>query len=476
MPATERKLRVLVIAEACNPEWVSVPLVGWSHARALLQRVDGHLVTQIRNRPALERAGLVEGRDFTAIDSEAVAKPIYKLASLLRGGEGKGWTTMTALASLTYPYFEWLVWRRFGKAIRRGEYDAVHRVTPLSPTAPSLLARRCARAGVPFVMGPLNGGIPWPREFDAARREEKEWLSYVRGIYKLLPGNRSTRKHAAAIIVGSKATFDQEPAQHRHKCVYIPENAIDPSRFALRRTRSVELPLRVVFVGRLVPYKGADMLLEAAADLVRAGKVRVSIVGDGPQRPQLQEYIDREGLAAGVDLAGWVEHARLQQKLVDMDLLAFPSIREFGGAVALEAIAVGLVPAVVAYGGPGELVTPETGFLVPMGTRAQIVASFRDVLERIVADPAILDQRAERAYERAWQLFTWDAKAAQVLQVLRWVTGKGPQPRFSCPLQPADAEHAAAPANTAAAAASVVAAPADAIAAAATLPPVAHAA
>src|SRR3990172_6147813 len=111
-------MRVLLIAEAANPEWTSVPLEGWSHAMALRQLVDGHIVTQVRNRNAFLRAGLGEGTDFTSIDSEAVARPMWKLASFLRLGEGKGWTTLQAFAPASYYYFEHLVWRCFADKIR----------------------------------------------------------------------------------------------------------------------------------------------------------------------------------------------------------------------------------------------------------------------------------------------------------------------------------------------------------------------
>ncbi|HVR86036.1 MAG TPA: glycosyltransferase family 4 protein [Planctomycetota bacterium] len=439
--------RVLLLAEAANPEWASVPLEGWSHARALAGIVEAHTVTHARNRAAFLRAGLVEGRDFTSVDSDAVAGPVYRLAELLRGGPGRGWTTLSAFSSLSYYYFEHLVWLRFRERLRAGQFDLVHRLTPLNPVTPSLMATRCRRIGVPFVLGPLNGGVPWPRGFDAARRREREWLSYVRDAYRLMPGYRSTLRDAAALIIGSRDTWDQVPPSSRARCVYIPENAVDPLRFPEDPPRPASARLRVVFLGRLVPYKGPDLLIEAAAPLIRDGRLELTFVGDGPERGNLEQQIRSCGVGAGVRLLGWVNQSEVHRHLAEADVMAFPSIREFGGAVALEAMISGAVPIVMNYGGPGELVTASTGYLLEMGSRPAIVEQLRGVLGKVAADPDQLVPRRRAGVRRVRTRFTWLAKAAQVREVYRWVLGRRQdKPDFGMPLSDTDPEgHAERP-------------------------------
>lgn len=423
MESSLRIKRKLLIAEAANPEWVSVPLVGWSLAQAISKKTAAHIVTHVRNRDAIAKIGLTEGRDFTAIDSDAIARPLWRLGKLLRGKSGVGWTTSTAVAAFSYYYFEWLVWRRFGDAIRRGEFDVVHRITPLSPTIPSILAAKCRRAKVPFIVGPLNGGVPWPKGFDAARRKEREWLSYVRSAYKLLPAYRSTLASASAIIVGSRDTQRQIPGDFLGKIIYLPENAVDPERFSTRADVFQNLPLRACFVGRLVPYKGPDMLLEAAAPLLHSGKLHLDIVGDGPLMPALRSIVERQAFNGSVSLHGWVEHRKVQDVMRRSQLFVFPSIREFGGGVVLEAMALGLVPVVVDYAGPGELVSPEVGFKVPISGREEIISGLREVLIQLCERPGQLAELSDNARRHVATCFTWDSKATQIMEVYDWIQG-----------------------------------------------------
>ena len=139
---------------------------------------------------------------------------------------------------------------------------------------------------------------------------------------------------------------------------------------------------------------------------------------------------------AGVKLDGWVEHGKVHQRLCESDVFLFPSIREFGGAVVVEAMALGLVPIVVNYGGPAETVTDATGFRVPLGSRAEIIAGLRDMLNRLAADTTSLSAMSSRAQKHALNHFTWTAKAKQVLEVYRWVLKqRADKPDFGRPFR-----------------------------------------
>lgn len=437
-----RVIRPLLLAEQCNPEQFSVPLVGWSHVEALFGRSDlkPHLITQVRNRDAIARAGMKEGIDFTTIDTERLTKNLYRIAGLLGSGKGKGWTTLAALKSVSDSVFERKAVSAFGDRLRSSEFDLVHRITPLSPTRPCRFASFLAKnvPACPLVLGPLNGGLPWPPGFNDARHAEREWLSYFRGLTRLLPGRRAMLRHTAAFMIGSRATWAQIPESTRERCTYVPENSVDPRRFPAPPSgtqatdqASEAKPLRIIFLGRLVPYKCCDLALAAAAHLLREGRATFRVVGDGPDRSKLEQLSAELGVADSVDFRGWVPHEDVVRELQQSDLLLFPSVREFGGGVVPEAMAAGVVPIVVDYGGPAELCSPETGWAVPVGSREEILSGLKGVLDEADADRRGVLSKAAAGKQRVAELLTWGAKAAQTHAVYRWVLGESARPDFA---------------------------------------------
>jgi glycosyltransferase involved in cell wall biosynthesis len=174
------------------------------------------------------------------------------------------------------------------------------------------------------------------------------------------------------------------------------------------------------------------MALEACRPLLERGDATLTIWGDGPMRRELEALAIN---VPGVKFGGWVEHAKVQEVLAEADALVFPSIREFGGGVALEAMAVGTPAMVVAYGGPAELVTGQTGWLIPLGSRAVIVAELHAELARLAAHPEEIDEKGRLATARVEENFTWPVKARQSLAVYEWVLGRAEKPRFELPAQ-----------------------------------------
>jgi glycosyltransferase involved in cell wall biosynthesis len=412
-------IRVLLIAEACNPTWTSVPLVGYNLARALAARPDLRvtLVTHIRNRDGLATSDIGRFAEIVFIDNEFIAAPVYRLAKLLRGGNQLGWTIDTAMAWPSYVVFEWLLRSKLGRRLQRGDFDLIHRITPLSPTAVSPLA---AKTEVPMIAGPLNGGLPWPKQFPELVRREREWLVPLRNLYKLLPYHRSTYRHLAAVITASRSTADEIPRHFHGLRFHHPENGVDPSRFPIaERWPEPNERFRLVTAGRLVPYKGLSLTLEAIRRSAILRQCELTVIGDGPDRAAHERFVTEHGLQDCVNLRGQVPQAELAAEMRRSQVFVFPSLREFGGGVILEAMACALPCLIVDYGGPGELISEGTGIKLPMRPREELIESLRLAMERMVANPDECRRMGEAASAEVRREHTWSAKAGRIVEFYR---------------------------------------------------------
>lgn len=413
------RLRVLLIAEACNPTWPSVPLVGYNFARALAERddLDITLATHVKNLPALRDDPLARRVRLHVIDNEWLARPMYRLATRLRGGDKLAWTINTALAWPSYVAYEHQTWRDFRRELRSCRFDLIHRLTPLSPTLPSPLA---AWSNVSMLVGPLNGGLPWPKDYPDLAHQEREWLAPLRPAYRALPYYRSTYRHLAGVIAGSRNTAGEVPRGFRGQRFYLPENGIDPATFSIAAAWTPPAQrFRFITVGRLVPYKGLPLTLEAFAGSTTLRQCELHVVGDGPLRPWAEQFIREHQLTDCVRLTGWVRQQELSHLMRQCQAFVFPSLREFGGGVVLEAMASALPPIVVDYGGPGELVSPECGVPLPLQPRDRLVADLRATMQRLATDPGACRRLAAAAVERVRRDFTWASKAARVVGFYR---------------------------------------------------------
>src|SRR6516162_1757732 len=377
------RLRILVLGPDCHPEKVSIAFVTYSHAAALAQLHDVTLAAGAPVEDALRRAKA----PFRAI--EVVRMPwlerIY--AWSVRRIFKCNYDTQV-LTAFGYPFsvaFEWRAWRQLRRRIFAGEFDVVLRLVPMTPSLPSPFAFFLRKGPIPFVLGPLNGGLPWPPGFVQLSRQ-KEWISNLRNLYRFLPFARSTYRYAAAIIAASSQTYS-EFAKYRDKVFFVPEPGIGRS-VCLGDSRCPEpdAKLDLIFVGGLVPRKACDLALRAAAPLLREDSARFTVIGDGPERCRLEQLVKSLGIEKAVSFTGTLKHAEVLKRMRCADVFVFPTLRDNGAGVVFEALATGAVPVVVDFGGPGDIVHPEVGYKVPLTNEGDIVSQMEKILAGLERD------------------------------------------------------------------------------------------
>jgi glycosyltransferase involved in cell wall biosynthesis len=424
------RLRILLLAPDASPESITGPLLSFCQAEALARLHDVTLVVRSTREEAVRRARA----PFRAI--EVVRMPlIERIYAWCFRSIFKSNYRSQALTAFNYPFsiaFEWQTWRQLRPRIRFGEFHVVLRLLPIVSVLPSPLAFFLRNSSVPFVIGPINGGLPWPPGFSQADNQ-KEWVSGLRSLYRFLPFARATYRNAAAIIAGSSHTY-AEFAGHRDKLFFLPENGVTRSlccdtMHCPRRDRKLEL----IFVGGLVPYKACDLALRAAAPLLKSDLARFTVVGDGPEQSRLERLTRSLEIENAVSFCGSLSHAEAIQRMRSADVLVFPSVREFGGAVVLEALAVGAVPVVADFGGPGDIVNPQVGYKVPLVNEGDMVSRMEKILADLAENRDCLERLRQQGMLYAREYLTWDAKAQTLTAIMHWVLRRGPKPNLPPP-------------------------------------------
>ncbi|MEZ5674030.1 Glycosyltransferase involved in cell wall bisynthesis [Thalassovita litoralis] len=427
----QKRPSVLLLADEFNPEWPSLPIVGFKYALEIAKHCDVVVATHVRNRENVEKAR--SGLHVIYIDNEVIAAPMYHMARLLRGGEEVGWSTSQMMNYLPYLAFERGVWKHFKRDLQNGRFDIVHRITPMTPTLPSYIAHK---SPVPFVIGPLNGNLDWPAAFAAEQEREKEGLRRFRDFYKYLPYARSTYDNATCVLTAFSHTRADLTRVADDRIVMFPEIGFDPTIF----NDTGSLPagtrggdkVRFMFAGRLVPYKLPELPLHAFAksDLLR--QHHLHILGDGPELPRMQAFIDQHGLADCVTLEGRKTQAQVAQWMRDCDVFVFPSIRELGAGVVIEAMASGQHLICVDYGAPGDLTGHGTrGDAVPMAPFDELARGFQAAMERAVTDRPRSTALAKSARDYAVNLFPWSVKGARTARIYDAILSDLPAQAFA---------------------------------------------
>ncbi len=254
----------------------------------------------------------------------------------------------------------------------------------------------------------ILGGPLWsytvhgPEEFDAPRA--------------LSLGEKSTRA-AFTVAVSSfgrsqLCRWTGVAAWPRLKVIHC---GIEPHHFA--ETAPLPTKLRLVAIGRFSEQKGFPLLIEAIAIAARLNPgLHVTLVGDGELRGEMEAMIDLYTLRRHITLTGWLAEDQVRDALSEAQALVLPSFAEGLPMVVMEAMAAGRPVIATAIAGIPELITPETGWLVPAGD----VQGLADAIDTL-ADTAheVLSRMGQAARARVLVRHDIDREASKLAQLIR---------------------------------------------------------
>ena len=401
-------MRILIVASNASRRFGGEAFIPLNYFRLLRRRnMDVRLVVHARNRPELTALFPDDFDRLCFVEDTALHKKLNRFGRFLPRRLADATTGF--IIHLTTQLAQRRIIRELVKA---HAIDVVHEPIPVSPKTPSLMWG----LGAAVVIGPLNGGMGYPEAF----RRERNFISELaldsgralaNFVNLLLPGKR----RADIVLVANRRTQEALPTGIAGQVIELVENGVDLSIWKQRSIdRTTSDTVRFVFVGRLIDWKAIDIVLAAMHRLEGQLRVSFEIIGDGPMREAWQDLSHQFGLGANVQFTQWLSQEECALRLQQADVFVLPSLFECGGAVVLEAMAMGLPVIATAWGGPADYLDQSCGILVKPDSRESLIAGFASAMTMLTQSPALRERLGQAGFARARAEFDWGRKIDRI--------------------------------------------------------------
>lgn len=416
-------MKVLLSAYSCAPNYGSEPGVGWNWAVEVARL--GHDVValttdlwQEETKAELATGGLPNNLSFDFF------MPPW-LGRLRAWGWRRGRINLTE--QIVQTIWQILAVRYVRRRFTPDRFDLVHHITYGGIRYTTCMAG----APYPLVIGPLGGGERSPGPL----RSQLPFLAYanelVRDLHtrmvRIEPMTTAACRKAAVIFVKTRESRDALAPRFRDKIQIEMEVGVPARNPPPRSVRATAQPLRLLYAGRLIHWKGLSFGLEALARARGSGvDAMLSIAGRGPAEPHWRELARRLDLENRVRFLGWVPFEEMQARYLEHDALLFPSLHDSSGNAVLEALSYGLPVICFDLGGPGAIVTRDSGRVVPTAGRSAdaCIAGLTAAIQELAHGDALRAALSQGALRRADD-FRWPMQVVRVYGKIESVLRQG---------------------------------------------------
>jgi glycosyltransferase involved in cell wall biosynthesis len=312
---------------------------------------------------------------------------------------------------------------------RKVRFDVAHHITFVTYSYPSFLAS----LPIPFVWGSVGGGESAPFRFWKSLGWRGFLFEMVRSLARKRgewdPLVRHTAQKTAVAVATTAETADRLRSLGARRIVtqsVAALNEVDLQTLLAIPTRT-STPFRVFSMGRLLPWKGLHLAMEAFSRLLaRCPESEYWLIGDGPERRRLEKLARRLGVADRVTFFGNLSRPETFQKISYCDVMLFPSLHDSGGWASVEAMAAGRPVVCLDLGGPSLQVTAATGYKIPAIDPDQATNEITEALVSLAEDMTLRRGMSEACRIRVQDELNWSRVGKEFEALYQELAGSEP--------------------------------------------------
>lgn len=401
----EKRLKVLLGCYACSPYHGSEKGMGWNFLYHIAQHCEVHaIVEEMEDKPDLERYASEHPDAFKHITLHYVRKVRHPL---LR----KIWPP------IYYHFYDGWQKRAYKLAVeldKKENFDLTHQITLAGYRVPGYLWK----LGKPFIWGTLGGlnNTAWELTSGLGLYQKIYFAgrNLLNTIQKKWGKAKQAAQHADTIYVCDESAQSDVLQYWGKNAVIMSEIGVaQAEQSVLPNPHEAGTPLRICWVGNLIPLKGLHLLLKALPQCTQP--VELHILGDGAMKMHYQHMAKQCGIEGKVFFHGSLPHDAVFPFMRSCHVLCISSIKEGGtSTVTLEAMQCALPVVALNHCGFASVITENCGLRIPISQPQQISQHFAEALSELAANETRRYALAQGAIRRA-QDYTWERKTKQLM-------------------------------------------------------------
>ena len=397
---------ILISAYGCEPLKGSEAGVGWNWVIQMAQHNRLHVITRANNQASIEAHLPNELKNniiFHYYDAPSFIRQLKKRAKRL--------------------YFYYFVWQIgiipiVRHIIKTERIDYTMHLTFGSMWMPTFLPF----FSTSFIWGPIGGGDCEPRPFLKLLPFKQKVIQSFRYVMNALsfmhPGVMFAAYRAKVILARTPNTARAIPNCFRAKVQTILETAMEDSVFEHKCVYQLnDDVVRMITTGRLLPNKNIVTAVKSLEYIPKDYRVRLTIIGSGYQRREIEETAKRIGRSQDVVIIDELPREEVLAVVERSDIFLFPSLREGGSWSLMEAMAIGLPVICLDWAGMAIITDDNCAIRLPVSNPEQMPKDMAAAIITLIKNPGLREAMGKAGRNRIKEVYNWKTKGLFVEQL-----------------------------------------------------------